>query len=169
MRIYIIGHDGITRYHEPPATVIDFRIPAANSDRKARCLHRNSTRPVAVLPAAFQRMSSRFAADSALEEAGFEPSVPRDKRFREGLMSALLDSPPTGRRRKREPMPRLRRGLPRDRWFESSSLRPSSRTSPASLADTGGQHRRRPMADFLESQRRQRAALLVDAVRSQTT
>ena len=38
-----------------------------------------------------------------------------------------------------------------------------------SLADTGGQHRRRPMADFLESQRRQRAALLVDAVRSQTT
>jgi len=45
---------------------------------------------------------------------------------------------------------------------------PSSRTSPTSLADTGGQHRRRPMADFLESHRRQRAALLVDAVRSQT-
>src|SRR2546423_7843731 len=45
---------------------------------------------------------------------------------------------------------------------------PSSRTSPASLADTGGQHRRRPMADFLEGQRRQRAALFVDAVRSQT-
>jgi hypothetical protein len=57
-------------------------------------------------------------ADSSLEEAGFEPSVPRDRRFREGLMSALLDSPPTERRRKREPMPRLRRGLPRDRWFE---------------------------------------------------
>src|ERR1700730_5644730 len=65
-----------------------------------------------------------FAADSLLEEAGFEPSVPRDRRFREGLMSALLDSPPTERRRKREPMPRLRRGLPRDRWFESSSLPP---------------------------------------------
>jgi hypothetical protein len=32
--------------------------------------------------------------------------------------------PPTERRRKREPMPRLRRGLPRDRWFESSSLQP---------------------------------------------
>jgi len=27
-------------------------------------------------PAAFQRMSSRFAADSPLEESGFEPSVP---------------------------------------------------------------------------------------------
>src|SRR5215813_11840931 len=27
-------------------------------------------------PAAFQRMSSRFAADSPLEEAGFEPLVP---------------------------------------------------------------------------------------------
>ena len=81
-------------------------------------------------------------------------------------MSALLDSPPTERRRKREPMPRLRRGLPRD---HGSNPTPSSRTSPASLADTGGQHRRRPMADFLESQRRERAALLVDAVRSQTT
>jgi hypothetical protein len=81
-------------------------------------------------------------------------------------MSALLDSPPTERRRKREPMPRLRRVF---RGTDGSNPAPSSRTSPASLADTGGQHRRRPMADFLESQRRQRAALLVDAVRSQTT
>jgi hypothetical protein len=64
----------------------------------------------------------KFAPDSVLEEAGFEPSVPRDRRFLEGLMSALLDSPPTERRRKREPMPRLRRGLPRDRSLESSSL-----------------------------------------------
>ena len=55
------------------------------------------------------------------------------------------------------------------RGTDGSNPAPSSRTSPASLADTGGQHRRRPMADFLESQRRQRAALLVDAVRSQTT
>jgi hypothetical protein len=30
-------------------------------------------------PAAFQRMSSRFAADSPLEESGFEPSVPLPK------------------------------------------------------------------------------------------
>ena len=55
------------------------------------------------------------------------------------------------------------------RRTDSPNPAPSSRTSPASLADTGGQHRRWPMADFLESQRRQRAALLVDAVRSQTT
>src|SRR5215813_229898 len=66
----------------------------------------------------------RWFVNSPLEEAGFEPSVPRDRRFREGLMSALLDSPLTERRRKREPISRLRRGLPRDRWFEASSLQP---------------------------------------------
>jgi hypothetical protein len=103
--------------------------------------------------------------DSALEEAGFEPSVPRDRRFREGLMSALLDSPPTesDANENRCDYGGVFRGT------DGSNPAPSSRTSPASLADTGGQHRRRPMADFLESQRRQRAALLVDAVRSQTT
>src|SRR5262249_53348623 len=34
----------------------------------------------------------QFVVDSSLEETGFEPSVPRDTpRFREGLMSLLLD------------------------------------------------------------------------------
>src|SRR5262245_50549830 len=32
-------------------------------------------------PDAFQRMSSRFAADSPLEEARFEPSVPRESDY----------------------------------------------------------------------------------------
>ena len=80
-------------------------------------------------------------------------------------MSALLDSPPT-ERHANESRCHDYGGV--FRGTDGSNLAPSSRTSPASLADTGGQHRRRPMADFLESQRRQRAALLVDAVRSQT-
>ena len=122
---------------------------------------RRATRPMPDVA-----LSPWFERDSPLEGAGFEPSVPRDRRFREALMPALLDSPPTERRRKREPMPRLRRVF---RGTDGSNPAPSSRTSLVSLTDTGGQHRRRPMGDFLESQRRQRAALLVDAVRSQTT
>src|SRR6266478_726042 len=39
---------------------------------------------------------------------------------------------------------------------------------PACSAETGRQDRRRSLADFLDCQRRQRTALLVDAVRSQT-
>jgi hypothetical protein len=47
------------------------------------------------LSAAFQRMSSRFAADSPLEGAGFEPSVPRDTTKVSGqLMSPVPDCPP---------------------------------------------------------------------------
>ncbi len=59
-------------------------------------------------------------------------------------------------------------GGPFDGGTEDPNPAPSSRTSPTSLADTDGQHRRRPMADFLESHRRARAALFVDVVRSQT-
>ena len=65
-----------------------------------------------------------FVHDSPREEAGFEPSVPRDTiKTSRGLVSSLLDSLPNVGAGKRELEPRSA-GLPlRDRWFESSSLR----------------------------------------------
>ena len=55
----------------------DFRIPAASSDRKARAvLIETRLARCSFRPAAFQRMSSRFAADSPSEEEGFELFVP---------------------------------------------------------------------------------------------
>ena len=61
-------------------------------------------------------------------------------------------------------MPRLRRrsGWPRP---DNSSNDPFCVIKSAKV---GCQHRRRPLADFLDCQRRQRSALLIDAVRSQT-
>jgi hypothetical protein len=38
----------------------------------ARCLNRNLTSPLQFSPPAFQRMSSRFAADAPSEQTGFE-------------------------------------------------------------------------------------------------
>jgi hypothetical protein len=88
-------------------------------------------------------------------------SIRQTERSGESCLSRIAAARPDG------PPPTIYGGV--FRGTDGSNPAPSSRTSPASLADTGGQHRRRPMADFLESQRRQRAALLVDAVRSQTT
>src|SRR5262245_51521776 len=71
------------------------------------------------------RRQHKFARDSPLEEAGFEPSVLRTEGFeRDSCRLCLI------RRQRKgdangEPMPRLRRGLPRDRWFASSSLQPN--------------------------------------------
>jgi len=61
--------------------------------------------------------------DSLVEDAGFEPSVPRDTiKTSRGLVSSLLDSPPNVRVGERELVPRGAGLPPRDRRFESCSL-----------------------------------------------
>src|SRR5438105_9831212 len=71
------------------------------------------------------------ASDSPLEKRRFEPSVPRDTtKFREGLMSPLLGSSPTGSDENRH-HDDIRR-LPRDRWFESDFLQRRVISEPCS-------------------------------------
>jgi hypothetical protein len=67
--------------------------------------------------------ATRSSHDSPLEEAGFEPSVPRTRpSFRQGLMSPLVDCSAIEKSPQRTRDQNEAARLSRDRWIEFCSL-----------------------------------------------
>jgi hypothetical protein len=100
------------------------KLPCDNPNRADRCA-------LALAAAA------RFVSDSALEEAGLEPVVPRDTtKFSRGLMLPCLIPRQRKIRRERQPTSRRRRTLPRYRWFESTFLQRRVRCEPVSRGNS---------------------------------